>query len=302
MKRWGTLAGSAFALLIMAVVLYSYGGDLKGVRFTNTAAGPKFAASIALYVVVILLGAFGWRILLSALGNPLPWRSAGRQVLIPQIGKYLPGNFAHYLGRATMTAQSGVPPATIGIALAAEVGATIAGGLLAIAMSVGFAPELKGSIRTVFPNAPPISSPAIVTGVFLVSLCTIIVPILLRQFKRMPQLRLGGLLAAVAVYGISFVLLGISLRFIASSLSSLAVPLPLSVALFAAAWIAGLVTPGAPGGLGVRETVLTIGLAPILGGSVALAVALLHRGVSVLGDVISFGFGLLLPNTEKGGP
>jgi uncharacterized membrane protein YbhN (UPF0104 family) len=128
--------------------------------------------------------------------------------------------------------------------------------------------------------------------------CLAAVVLLLRKVKHMPRVRLSGVFKAVLLYSLSFLLLGLSLRLVAGSLSQEPLPLSLSVAVFAAAWIAGLVTPGAPGGLGVRESAITLGLAPILGGSTGLAVALLHRGVSVLGDVISFGVGLLLPKID----
>ena len=35
--------------------------------------------------------------------------------------------------------------------------------------------------------------------------------------------------------------------------------------IFATAWVAGFVTPGAPAGVGVREAALTVGLTPICG-------------------------------------
>lgn len=302
MKRWKNIAGSAFALLVMASVLFLYGGDLRDVDFTNADLLPGLAGATGLYVIVILTGAFGWRVILTAFGSPPVRWVAERQVLIPQIGKYLPGNFAHYLARAAMTASAGVPPATIGIALAAEVAATVAGGMLAIVVAFALAPELTTSIRDALPAAPDFTSPVILVVILALLLCAALAHRALRLLKHMPRVRPAGLLAAVALYGISFLLLGLSMRLIANSLSPAEVPLSLSVALFAAAWISGLVTPGAPGGLGVRESVLTLGLAPILGGATALAAALLHRGVSVLGDVISFGFGLLLPQPERTEP
>jgi uncharacterized membrane protein YbhN (UPF0104 family) len=116
-----------------------------------------------------------------------------------------------------------------------------------------------------------------------------------KRLKALPNVRTGVLVAVILLYTLALLLLGLSLHLIVAALSPGPTPLSLSVAVFAAAWIAGLATPGAPGGIGVRETVITLGLAPVLGGGVALSVALLHRGASVIGDVISFGLGLLLP-------
>ena len=53
--------------------------------------------------------------------------------------------------------------------------------------------------------------------------------------------------------------------------------------------------PGAPGGLGIRESVIVAVLAPLLGDAPALAAALLLRAVTVAGDLISFGYSFLAP-------
>jgi uncharacterized membrane protein YbhN (UPF0104 family) len=299
MKRWANVAGSIFAVLVMGAVLYLYGGELSSVDFTNPALLPGLVGAIGIYVAVILTGALSWRLLLTAFGaTPLPW-AAERQLLISQIGKYVPGNVVQYLGRAAMAIKSGAPAKTVGVALVTETAAILLGGLLAVAIALAFAPELAAGLLQLLPET---------SRMLWIGIAAAAVLVLLGGFARMFSRRLGSLpkvksatlLAIVLLNTIALLLLGLSLHLVIVALSANAVPLSLSVAVFAAAWIAGFATPGAPGGLGVRETVITLGLAPLLGGAVALSVALLHRGASVLGDVISFGLGLLLP--KKGTP
>lgn len=301
MKRWSSVAGSVFAALIMGVVLYHYGGDLRAVELANTALLPRFAGSLALYVVVILIGAFGWRVLQKAFGgSPAPW-VAERQLLISQIGKYVPGNIAQYVGRAAMTINSGVPAKTVGIAIVTETAVILIGGLVAVAISFALAPDLAGSLRQVLPDTSRAIWIGAAVAVFLVLLFGMsIASSLSKRFRGFPKVNIGGVLVATFLSTISFLILGVSLHLIVGALASTPVPMSISVAVFAAAWIAGLATPGAPGGLGVRESVLTLGLAPVLGGAAALSAALVYRGVSVLGDAISFGFGLLLPKNDLG--
>ena len=64
--------------------------------------------------------------------------------------------------------------------------------------------------------------------------------------------------------------------------------------IFAVAWVAGFVTPGAPAGLGVREVVLVAALTPVYDHETAIGVAAMLRMVTVLGDGLAFliGFGL----------
>lgn len=300
MNRWGTLGGSALAVLMMAVVLYLYGGDLRQVDFSNPALLPRLGGSVGIYVVVILIGAFGWRVLLTAFGvSPARW-AGERQLLVSQIGKYVPGNIAQYLGRAAMAMNSGVPARIVGIALVTEAAATVIGGFFSIAASIALAPELLGKLRPALPGNSGVVWLSVATAAFLILLFgASLVSTLSKRFSKLPRVRFGGFLLATLLYTLSFLLLGVSLNLIVGPLSPTPVPLSLCVAVFAAAWIAGLATPGAPGGLGVRESVLALGLAPLMGGAAALSAALLHRGVSVLGDVISFGLGLLLPKKSS---
>jgi uncharacterized membrane protein YbhN (UPF0104 family) len=57
-------------------------------------------------------------------------------------------------------------------------------------------------------------------------------------------------------------------------------------AIFAAAWLVGFVTPGAPAGIGVREAALVALLSPITGNEIGLAAAALSRIMSVVGDAV----------------
>ncbi|MEB3322978.1 MAG: UPF0104 family protein [Synechococcaceae cyanobacterium] len=64
---------------------------------------------------------------------------------------------------------------------------------------------------------------------------------------------------------------------------------PLWLAGFALAWTAGLVVPGAPGGLGVFEAVLLLRLGVALPEAPLLAVALSYRVVATLADLLGAG-------------
>jgi glycosyltransferase 2 family protein len=296
MKRLKNAAGTIFAVLIMILVLYLHGGDLKTVDVVHSGLLPKLAASVATYVAVMVLAAFGWRAVLRSFGvEPGLW-AAERQMLISQIGKYVPGNVAQYVGRAAMAVNSGIAGKTVAIALIADTAAIVGGGLIAVTVPLALSPNSGSLIGIALPDRPQLLFIGLtMTVLFVVVLSLNLVPFLGRQLKQLPKIQPAWLILALLVYALSFLLLGLSLHFVAGSLSASPMPLWLSIEVFAAGWIAGLMTPGAPGGLGVRESVLTLGLAPVLGGAAALSAALLHRGVSVLGDVISFGLGHLLP-------
>ena len=64
--------------------------------------------------------------------------------------------------------------------------------------------------------------------------------------------------------------------------------------LFALAFVVGYVTPGASGGLGVREFVFMVLAQPILDPGQAVAVVVLFRLFSVAGDLVFALFALLI--------
>jgi hypothetical protein len=64
--------------------------------------------------------------------------------------------------------------------------------------------------------------------------------------------------------------------------------------LFAVAWLAGYVVPGAPGGLGVREAMMVLLLSPILGAGTAVGLGVTLRVTTTVGDAVAFLIGLWL--------
>ncbi len=64
--------------------------------------------------------------------------------------------------------------------------------------------------------------------------------------------------------------------------------------LFAVAWVAGYLTPGAPGGVGVREAMMVLLLPPVVGSGVAVGLAFTLRIATTLGDLVAFLAGMVV--------
>jgi len=60
------------------------------------------------------------------------------------------------------------------------------------------------------------------------------------------------------------------------------------VSAYTISWVAGYIVPGAPGGIGVRESILLLLLGQSFSGETALLAILLHRLTSIAGDIIAF--------------
>lgn len=296
MRRSAKVIGAVAAAFIIGWILYRYGGEAPAVDWSNSNVWRNLAGAVALYVVVQLVAARVWKLLVVSFGvNPKGW-TAESQLLTAQIGKYLPGNFAHLAGRVALAIKDGAPAAPVGLALVAETALTVAAGLAVAAAGLWLLPELGAKLNAALPAGEDFAVTAALLAAVLIAV--IAGALTLKRYGLLePLARLGlrNLLVVVLIQSAAFGLLGGSLHLVAGiSAPDSAPPLLLCVVVFAVAWVAGLITPGAPGGLGVRESIITLGLGTVIGAPAALTAALLHRAVSVAGDVIAFAIGCAL--------
>lgn len=269
---------------------------------------PSAAALAALAMGIPAYGAGGlvltaaWRRLLLWSGETaVSFRDAVRIYGRSQIAKYIPGNFAQLLGRHVIGRQRGW--SHTGLALA---------GLLELAslLFVAAAIALIGLCQTDFVRSrlTPIQLTVLGLAALIGSLLILhATPILIKNrwpdiAARLLRCRWRDLWPVAAFHGLFFALSG-SL-FLMLALTVLGTPVPPSlwpalIGLLAVAWAAGVVTPGAPSGLGVRESVLTLGLANIAPAGEALVVAGLFRVITVCGDVVFFLFAGCVQTKEE---
>jgi glycosyltransferase 2 family protein len=103
-----------------------------------------------------------------------------------------------------------------------------------------------------------------------------------------------ALALAVLLECLGWTMLGVHLWLLARPLGASSATLPVTVGVFALAFVAGLVLVPLPAGLGVREGLLVAALAPSLGTGVAVTAALLSRLVLVVVDLaLAAGTGAL---------
>jgi hypothetical protein len=226
--------------------------------------------SISLWSGIIIVGALIWKILLIDLDVRLSWHDCLTIYGIAQLGKYLPGNIGHHVGRVVLAKQSGVPAASTLQTMLIELvwGIGVASGIALIGIVLGS--DLGGS-------------PAVLTLFFV---ATLLGPWAAWSVAKVffPKLMLVSLLY-LAVFLAVGLLMDMHARFLWGAQTSHVFMLAV---VFAWSWIAGYITPGAPAGLGVREVVLVSALTPIYGASVAVGLTLSLRVVSTLGDMIVF--------------
>lgn len=216
-----------------------------------------------------------WRIVLRAIsGHELRFSSAYRILTLSNLGKYLPGKIWTVTGMVYLVGQEGVPakPALVSSALHQAFtlipGAVFATSVLGVGIWGNTSPWAIGI--------------GMALGILLLypPIFRALLNFALRLFGReridfeLSFARAFGLfwlyVAAWVLYGASFWCMNLGIGLPSAPF------LPVSAA-YCAAYIVGFVAIFAPGGLGVREGVLAVVLAPYLPAGLATAVAVVSR-------------------------
>ncbi|MEX2180111.1 MAG: lysylphosphatidylglycerol synthase domain-containing protein [Gemmatimonadaceae bacterium] len=220
------------------------------------------AASLVTFAAFALL-IETWRQVLGRLGAPVAFGPAARVWFASNLGKYVPGKIWQLSAMTLMIGEYGV---SLAVAGASAVVMTIAN------VATGFAIVLLTSTATVRQLAGGLAGVAVAT--IALALCLVAAPLLARQWNsfaaRIGRDRLTVTVPLSAVWialggcAVSWVLYGIAFKlFVLSIVGSTPAPLEAYITANAAAYLVGYLALFAPGGVGVRELVLTSILVPL---------------------------------------
>jgi len=289
-------------LSVMVVLIcagwFTYALVRQGPDILTLLKNPALALLLPLLVIVLqagmILTGLGFHILIRAMGQDCRLSDAIWILMLSQFGKYLPGNFAHHLGRIGLARMRGCAVGSALIAVVIEMAASLLVAAVTGASVILTAPvKLRDSLAPWLP-ASDITGPAVLALVVVLFIAGFAALRLWRSRLKQafPGLRAIG--AAVLISIVNIAVLGFVMWLVLRALAP-DTPLPfLFVAgVYACAWIIGTVTPGAPGGLGVREAILVVLLAPYCGEGVAIAAALYLRVATTFADLLSFLIGLV---------
>jgi uncharacterized membrane protein YbhN (UPF0104 family) len=274
-------------------LLYYSRETLGTLDWSNPVFLLTLAGSVALWIALNILAGLAWHRLLGPFAPDL--RTTVCLLLSTQIGKYLPGNIGQFLGRAVLGARYGVAVSALSTSMIIEVVLVLASAGSVMAIALALAPETARIVTDHLPETLPMPVLALAAAV-LIGMTALILTKSARSPKGITQLfSIRNTTSAFVFYLGVFLINGAAFWLIALYIGADAGFLPI-LAIITTAFMAGFVTPGAPGGLGIREIVITAGLSQYLPPEAAASTAVLFRLVTVLGDVSAFGLGwLLLP-------
>jgi hypothetical protein len=276
-SRWLTIVQSVIGAAIVVLVAGDVIRNWDQVRASGLqlAFRPGWVAlSLAITWLAFAGLIEGWRGVVQGWRQPLGWVIAARIWVLASFGKYIPGKLWAIAGMVILSERAGVRAKV-------ATGAAIVMQLLAIGTGVGVASLAVGpALEVERPGAG-----ALMTVLGLLAFGALVVVGSATALERLwrltgregpppgpPRRRaliegIGFNLLAWLAYGTAFWALARGI------LPASELPWRLATGVFAASYLAGFLAPFAPGGIGVRETLIVALLQSSLGYGPALALA-----------------------------
>lgn len=304
-KKYIKYIGNVVTVLSIAFVIYALFklnidfGRLANARAIIICVAGSLGVALTVYIL-----AFAWKNTLDYLaGSKTSYREAAHVYGKANIGKYLPGNVMHYVERNLFATKIGLNQLELAISSVIEVIGIV---VVALLFSVICAyRELVMALREYMKPA------YLIIAVVAVVLAIAGAAVICLKSKRVREM--AGRLANVKflivfienmlIYAVVFAILGFILVLICRYILEIELTLSMCamvITYYMLSWVVGFVIPGAPGGIGVREAVLVLlmGSSSIMSGSQILMAALVHRMLSIIGDIVGYFISLALGQKE----
>jgi dolichol-phosphate mannosyltransferase len=260
----------------LGFALWTRRGDLAAFDWTTDPV--TLIGAVALLAVPGLVQAATFVMALRRVGAQAPWRPALRMWARSWLLRYEPSGAVGFAYRVGARERVGATTPQVLTATAYEQLAAVAGG--ALAAPLGFA--IAGL-------TPPLVA-ILAAPVAVVALAALRPAWLGGWLQR--RLLARGVEAAAPLRGreVAFLVALHALGWIATAVALTLLDPDHGIALLGAvalSWLAGVLVPIAPGGLGVRDAALALGAAPVVGAGGAAAFAITLRVVGFAGELVS---------------
>ena len=285
------------ALLFVSVVIFLALAFVKAYKQVPADQLHLHAGYLLLSLVFCLafffLQAIGWWWAVRKLGSPMPLAPALSTWFVSQIVKYVPGKVMLGLYRMVWAERVGVPKTRTVLSIMVELVLMVVSATLFFAALAPFLSRNLDDKYALYGVAF-----CCVAGLVVIHprLLNFGVNFALRVFKK-PSIVIdfsyGSLIWMLLYFLASWLFYAVAAVFnVMAVTGSLPGGFDFAAAVaagFAISWVLGFLSFLTPGGMGVREAVLTVVLSPYLSVSVALIVAVVSRIIWMVGEVVGTG-------------
>lgn len=300
LKKAGKLIGNIISLLSILFIVYAVWK--LGFDFSSINNWYSFLAvaliSVIMKGITVYISGFNWACWLRFFARrDIDMREAVCVYAKANIGKYLPGNVMHYVERNLFATNLGISQKKLAVSTVLEViGLVSAAFILAVCVS---ASQLEDSLKAIFGESYlKVLTLAMIAGLLLAVAAWLVLhkrlSAVLREYSWKKFVRTA--LLALVRYATVLVVLGLIMVALYAYMGGTITweNGSLIVSGYVIAWVLGFVVPGASGGIGVRELVITVLLGGVVGTEMVLTLSVIHRLITILGDFLAYLVMLIL--------
>jgi len=279
MKKGLRIALQAILILaifyFMAMQVYKNIGSLKDYKWHFNYF--YLALSFIILISHDFAVTFVWNYILRKLNAKIPYIKALKIRTISELARYLPGSIWHLLGRTYYAEKAGIRKIKTLTSIALEIGANVIAGLLLFVLCLPFFLKMDILMKLIpllvaIPIGLVLIHPKVLNKALNLGLRIMKKKSIKLDFRYMDiAVFIGIYFVLWLVNGVAFFYLVRSIYFIDYSKI-----LFLSGA-FAVAWVMGFVSLISPGGLGVREGILSVLLSIYMPLPIAIIISLISR-------------------------
>ncbi len=234
-----------------------------------------------IYGISGILLAVSWRNILTFTGKSTDTYFAIKTYGISQIAKYIPGNIFHLASRQVIGAGYGIPHSALAKSAFFEILLLVVSGSLFLPLVLPFLFKSLSAYFVVF-----LFTIAVLSAYFLIG----------KFINNFLAKSLGLHVLFLCISGLVFFAV---LVILLDDINTFSGGISYIIGVYVIAWLVGLVTPGAPAGVGIREIVLLFLLNSTVPESVLVLSIVCNRIVTISGDLIFYLLSSALPSKKN---
>jgi glycosyltransferase 2 family protein len=281
-QRYGKPVGIALVCIFALVMVRKSLPDLAKLHPTNYG---MLALGTVLFMATYLVQAFGWHLLLRALGQPVSIVDSARMFFMSMIARWMPGRVLYAATRLYIGRQIGISVTAVAFAIVLELIYILLGGVIVIVAFAG------GIFQGVFSSPKGILELIVLVGIIIVAGMLAIkpstlislsrIPLFRRVMKKMagedlseenqPRMSTSSSLLLILYAAGYWLFCGLMFGVLSSGFMPMSPERWLAcIPAFAGSWLIGFFSILTPAGIGVREYAMTVMLSHSMGQAHAL--------------------------------
>lgn len=254
--------------------------------------------SVIFILLVNLLASLNWKIVINQFHIKQSFLKLIYIFFVTNFYKYIPGNIGHYLGRLYFGKKNSL---NYSLGVNSIILETVWFAIAAVIISLfSFNYINEHFFNGLFFNAPLV---LILLSSLIIVTITYYILELIKKIKNLrannqhiifKNITFRSSILILIIYIIYFLILSFIYYFILVSIFTIQIDFIILFSIISFSWLIGFISPGAPGGLGVREIIVLKLLSPLIPISVIGSASILFRILCISGDLLSFIIGKLI--------